>query len=95
MIVGDAFVRALGLDLVENRLELANRAHVLPDVQEVLARSSSDALPSTVLWYAFTGMSEKRRVSRWQTFSGSMMIDLGIPFRLLCHGLLLIAYDDS
>ena len=36
VVVGDALVGALGLDLVEDGLELANRAHVAPDVQQVL-----------------------------------------------------------
>ena len=35
VVVRDRLVRALGLDLVEAGLELADGAHVLPDVQEV------------------------------------------------------------
>ena len=38
VVVGDAAVGALELDLVEDRLELPDRAHVPPDVQEVLGR---------------------------------------------------------
>jgi hypothetical protein len=35
MGVGDPLVRAFRLDLLQRRLELANAAHVLPDVQQI------------------------------------------------------------
>src|ERR1051325_6725719 len=38
MIVGHTSIRALGLDLVENRFEFPNGAHVEPDIQEVFRR---------------------------------------------------------
>ena len=38
VIIRDSLVCALGLDLVEDRLEFANPAHVDPDVQEVFGR---------------------------------------------------------
>ncbi len=38
VVVGDAPVGALDLDLVEDGLELADGAHVAPDVQEVFGR---------------------------------------------------------
>src|SRR4029453_17181648 len=40
VIVRDAFAGPLGLDLVENRFEFPDRAHVLPDAQEVFGRMS-------------------------------------------------------
>src|ERR1035438_4926138 len=36
MVVRHAFVRALDLDFVQDRLKLANCAHVLPDMEKVL-----------------------------------------------------------
>ena len=38
VIVGDALIGALGLDLVENGFEFADAAHVPPDIQEVFGR---------------------------------------------------------
>ncbi len=78
VIVGDALVGALRLDLVEHGLELADGAHVLPDVQQVLGRVARSSSSASVLSYAFTGMSRKRMTSRVKTRSGSMTMDLGM-----------------
>jgi hypothetical protein len=44
MVVGHAFVAALGLDFVEHRFELADGAHVAPDGEEILARENGQLL---------------------------------------------------
>src|SRR5262245_61892044 len=38
MVICEAFVGALGLDIVQDRFEFSNRTHVLPDMQEILRR---------------------------------------------------------
>ena len=38
MLIRQSFIAALDLDLIEDGLELADGAHVLPDVEEFLRR---------------------------------------------------------
>ena len=78
VVVRDALVRALGLDLVEDRLELPDGAHVLPDVQEIFAEC---AWSIRLRWSCGTHSPGCRRIGSSRlakTFSGSMMMDFGM-----------------
>src|SRR5688572_23413337 len=68
MRVRSAFVRALGLDFVQNRFELSNGTHVAPDVQQVVRPIGSAFLIDALVVGVERNVSETNRLPAEDVF---------------------------
>src|SRR5438874_5831786 len=68
VVVRDPFVGAFGLDLIQRRFELTNRAHVAPDAREIMWSKTRKAFLNGLLVRIDRNVREADRLPGEDTF---------------------------